>query len=144
MLSDRHQALKSRAQGVKEVLVRLDPKVLLQKPNSFEPTIGESVARSLLELDRIAFQARVVSGTLPVFASDFLNRRLSRQLLLRYRGPELAAEFERRLDEVLRSINRGPAGDTAGHALDNLDRLLTELEATLVQRQGSVERSSKR
>jgi hypothetical protein len=98
----------------------------------------------MLELDRIASEARIEPRALPVFASDFMNRRLTKRLLERYRGVQLPIEFERRLNDVLRRLTSSRLADGNGPALELIRRLLTELEPALLQRQGSVDRDPER
>lgn len=144
MGSDSYQEVNDLAREVQELLLQLDRKGLQVKPNSYEPTVAESVALALLELDRIASEARFEFRTLPIFASDFLNRRLSKRLLDRYQGADLAAEFERRLTEALQRLTNSSAGGRSGHALERIHRLLTDLESALLQRQRSVDRKPER
>lgn len=144
MASDRFQEVDALARDVRELLKRLDPQSLQLKPNSYEPTVAEFLALASLELDRIASEARAESGTLPTFASDFLNRRLSKRLLERYQGGELPSEFERRLNDVLQRLTQGRLSNGRGPALARIHRLLTELEAALLQRQGPVDRDPER
>lgn len=131
MGSDTYQEVNVLARDVRELLLQLDPKGLQLKPNSYEPTLAESVALALLELDRIASEARFEFGTLPIFARDFLNRRLSKRLLDRYQGADLAAEFERRLTDALQRLTNRGAGDRSGPALERIRCLLTDLESAL-------------
>jgi hypothetical protein len=142
--SDRYQEVDALAQTVSELLRRLDPGSLHLKPNSYEPTVAGSLALALLELDRIASAARIEPGPVPGFARDFLNRRLSRRLLERYHGRELPAEFERRLHAVIERLTNGRLVERAGPALEQIHHLLTELESTLLQRHGSVDRDPDR
>lgn len=139
MGSDRYLEVDAHAQTVSELLRGLDPRSLQLKPNPYEPTVAGSIALALLELDRIASEARIDSGPVPGFARDFLNRRLSRRLLERYQGRELPTEFERRLRDVIERLTNGRLVASGGPALEQLDHLLTELETALMQRQGSVD-----
>jgi hypothetical protein len=141
--SDRYQEVKAQAHDVGDLLRRLDPRSLRMKPNSYEPTVAGSLALAILELDRIASEARIEPGPLPAFARDFLNRRLSRRLLERYHGRELPAEFERRLHDVLERLANGRMVNRDG-PLERIRNLLTELESALLQRQGSVGRDPER
>ena len=127
MASGAREEVDNLGQDIGALLRRLDSAQLQHKPNSYEPTAAESLALALLELDRIASETRPQPGQLPSFASDFLNRKLTRRLLDRYRGRALAAEFERRLGDVLERLGDGPP-------LDRVHRLLTELELALLQR----------
>jgi len=129
------EEVQGLAERVEELLRHVDRRALRLKPNSAEPTVAESLALSMLELDRIASEHRVESRGTPKFASDFLNRRLSRRLLERYPGLVLAAVFNRRLHEVLQLL----ASDDGRQALGRLHSLLTDLEAALVQRPGAVD-----
>ena len=140
MGSDRYQDVAAHAQTVSELLRGLDPRTLLLKPNPYEPTVAGSLALALLELDRIASQVRIEPWPLPVFARDFLNRRLSSRLLERYQGRELSAEFERRLHDVIKRLTDGRLVATAGPALGQIHHLLTELELALLQGHRSVDR----
>jgi hypothetical protein len=142
--SDRYPEVNALARDVRELLLQLDPKGLQLKPNSYEPTVAESVALALLELDRIGSEARNEFGTLPLFASDFLNRRLSKRLLDRYHGADLAAEFERRITGALQRLTKSGVGDRSAPALERLHCLLTDLESALLQRQRSVDRNPER
>ena len=143
MGSDRYQEVKALAHDVADLLRRLDPRGLKTKPNSYEPTVAGTLALAMLELDRIASEARIAPGPLPAFATDFLNRRLSRRLLERYRGRELPQEFERRLHDVLERLANGRLVDRDG-PLERIGNLLAELESALLQRQGSVDRDPER
>jgi hypothetical protein len=142
--SHGYEEVNALARDVRELLLQLDPKSLQLKPNSYEPTVAESVALALLELDRIASEARIEFGTLPMFASDFLNRRLSKRLLHRYHGADLSAEFERRLTDALQRLTNSRVADGSGPAIERIHRLLTDLESALLQRQGSVDRNPER
>lgn len=141
---DRYQDVNALAQDVRELLRGLDPHSVQSKPNSYEPTIAESLALALLELDRITSEARIDSGLVPRFAIDFLNRRLSKRLLERYHGQELRTEFERRLHEVLERLANARLVDGPGAALDRIHQLLAELESALLQRRNSDDRSPER
>jgi hypothetical protein len=134
MRSDLRQEVGVLARGVGKLLRGLDSASIRSKPNSYEPTLAEFLALAVLELDRIDSGARVESVPVPPFASDFLNRRLSRRLLERYQGLELAAEFERRLGRLLERFNKGRPVDATGPDLQHLHHLLAELESALVQR----------
>ena len=139
MGSDRYGEVQALARDVQGLLRRLDPKSLQLKPNSYEPTVGESLALALLGLDRIASDERVDLETAPTFATDYLNRRLSKRLLERYRGRDLPAEFERRLADVLRTLAKdGPARENAP-ALAWIHRFLIDLESVLLQRPGAID-----
>lgn len=144
MERDRYKEVDALAQDVGELLRRLDPHSIQVKPNSYEPTVAESLALALVELDRIASGARIESGPLPTFARDFLNRRLSKRLLERYPGRELSAEFERRLYDVLERLANGRLVDKAGPALEHIHHLLAELESALVQQRSSVDQDAER
>jgi hypothetical protein len=142
--SDRYQDVIALADDVRELLHRLDPKGLKLKPNSYEPTAAESVALALLQLDRITSEARTESGMVPTFATDFLNRRLSRRLLDRYHGADLPAEFERRMTDSLQRLADNRSAGRTGPDLERIHHLLTELESALLQRQASVDRNRER
>jgi hypothetical protein len=142
--SDPYVAVNALAKDVLDLLHRADPKGLKVKPNSYEPTAAESVAMALLHLDRITSEARIESGTLPTFATDFLNRRLSKRLLVRYHGADLPAEFERRLTNALERLADSRGTGRSRPALERIHRLLTDLESALLQHQGLVDRNPER
>lgn len=120
-------------QSVRALLLRQHPESLLARPNSYEPTVAESVAMVLLELDRIAAGSPTGAASLPPFASEFLNRRLARRLLARYPAAQLASEFERRLAHTFECLTSRPPHGANGGELTKVEGLLIELEATLLQ-----------
>ena len=130
MASGVRDQVDTLGRDISRLLRGLDPSQLQLKPNSYEPTAAESLALALLELDRIGSDTRPQARQLPAFASDFLNRKLTKRLLDRYRGRALAAEFERRLDDVLGRIGEGTG-------LNRVHDLLTDLELALLQRQST-------
>ena len=139
--SDRYNQVEALARDVQDLLHRIGPESLQLKPNSYEPTVAESLALALLELDRITSEPRSELGAVPTFASDFLNRRLSKRLLDRYHGPDLSVEFERRLMDSLERLASNRGAGREGSALERVHRLLSDLESALLQRQGSVDQN---
>lgn len=81
------------------------------------------MARALLELDRLTGEPQ----SLPRFASEFLNRRLTKRLLERYSAAQLSSELERRIARALDLIygNR--------QLLEPLRSILLDLESALLQ-----------
>lgn len=123
------QQVTRLAESVSQLLRRHDRASLAVRPNSYEPTLAESIAMALLELDRIAGP----SETLPPFASDFLNRRLAKRLLVRYPAEQLAVEFNRRLTGAFGRL-RMPGADSGNRSdLERLNSLLLDLESALLQ-----------
>jgi hypothetical protein len=141
---DRYKEVNSLAREVRELLLERDPKDFGLKPNSYEPTVAQSVALALLELDRIASEPRSRLEALPTFVSDFLNRHLSKRLLDRYSAADLPSEFDRRLTDVLRGLASSPLAGRDGAVLDRIHRLLCDLESALLLRQVPADRNPER
>lgn len=121
-MPDAYQEVAELGRSVRARLDKVDQKALALRPNSFEPTIAESIAMALLELERVEAEA------LPSFASEFLNRRLMRRLIERYPAGALTVELDRRLTVALNRMDRGN-----GNALARLRSLLLDLESVLMR-----------
>ncbi|TMB93266.1 MAG: hypothetical protein E6J40_15430 [Chloroflexi bacterium] len=110
-------------------LLQIEPERLAWRRTAKAATVGELIGLLLMDLDLLSSPSANGLGFLPEFAMEFINKRLARRLIERYKDGDLAAEFDRRF-AVARSLVTQDRAELES-ALGRIGSRLGELEAAL-------------
>jgi len=129
--TDFNASLEALHKGIQTCLQQIEPQRLAWRRTPNQPTVGELIGLLLMDLDLLSSPSDG-HGLLPEFATEFINKRLARRLIERYRERDLAAEFDRRF-AVARSLitqNRAELESALGRIGSRLEELQAALTST--------------
>jgi len=127
--TDFRAVLEALHKGIRKCLLQIEPQRLAWQRTSNAPTVGELIGLLLMDLDLLSSPSAKGLGFLPEFATEFINKRLARRLIQRYKDRDLAAEFDRRFAVAQSLVTQDPA--ELESALGRIGSRLGELEAAL-------------
>ena|SRR5437660_752343 len=129
MQTDFRAVLETLHKGIRKCLLQIEPERLAWRRTANAATVGELIGLLLMDLDLLSSPSTNGLGFLPEFAMEFINKRLARRLIERYKDGDLAAEFDRRFT-VARSLVTQDRAELES-ALGRIGSRLGELEAAL-------------
>jgi len=127
--TDFRAILEALHKGIRQCLLQIEPQRLAWRRTANAPTVGELIGLLLMDLDLLSSPAPDGRGFLPEFATEFINKRLARKLIERYKDRDLAAEFDRRFAVAQSLVTQDRA--ELESALGRIGSRLVELEAAL-------------
>lgn len=129
MQTDFQAALEALHKGTRKCLLQIEAQRLVWRRTPNAPTVGELIGLLLMDLDLPSSPSANGLGFLPEFATEFINKRLARRLIERYKDRDLAAEFDRRFAVAQSLVTQNRA--ELESALGRIESRLGELEAAL-------------
>ena len=129
MQTDARAVLEALHKGIRKCLLQVEPQRLACQRNANAPTVGELIGLLLMDLDLLSSPSANGRGFLPEFATEFIDKRLARRLIDRYKDRDLTAEFDRRFAVAQGLVTQDRA--ELESALGRIGSRLRELEAAL-------------